>query len=65
MIIILETVKDYDFNNTGAYNESLRYYKIFWKDGEKHEVEILQEEYETLESKGFTKTTRDNILHLD
>ena len=65
MIIAEEKVRDYDYNNTGAFKEYPIFFKIFMKQGNRVKLKISEEEKEILESEGFKffKTTKIIELH--
>ena len=65
MIITEEKVRDYDYNNTGAFKEYPIFFKIFMKQGNRINLKISEEEKEILESEGFKffKTTKITELH--
>ena len=64
MIIKQETIRDYDYNNTGVFKEYPTFFKIFMKKGERFKLKISEEEKEILESEGVKTFVTNKITEL-
>ena len=64
MIIKQETIRDYDYNNSGQFREYPTFFKIFMKKGERFKLKISEEEKEILESEGVKIFVTNKITEL-